>query len=279
MRFDGPLYFISSFWPRVLPISFSIFPLLLIFYSMVMARIPALLTPPNIRRKYNTHMFATILRTELDRDRNAITKAMTDAFIAAHSGGVFKGWRCSVDYALGHPLNPEALVKQRVVKDFEEHGLHHGTIVSFKKWWKVEYDDGESEDMNYKDLTRLAQPPNFDVLKYNTPPAAVDEFLNKSNGSTSMTVVGANGSVDAFRLEEQDWVFISVFLVPDSKVPIQGAYILLSDFEGSSRELTLRDLRASYPTVRTSPMDDVNKWIEQSKRLALESVIATEPAK
>ena len=68
MRFDGPLYFISSFWPRVLPISFSIFPLLLIFYSMVKARIPALLTPPNIRRKYNTHMFATILRTELDRD-------------------------------------------------------------------------------------------------------------------------------------------------------------------------------------------------------------------
>jgi len=101
------------------------------------ARIPALLTPPTIRRKYNSHMFATALRTELDRDRNAITKAMTDAFIAAHSGGVFKGWRCSVDYALGHPLNPKALINARVVKDFEEHGLHHGTIVSHAKWWKV----------------------------------------------------------------------------------------------------------------------------------------------
>ena len=149
--------------------------------------------------------------------------------------------------------------------------------MNFKKWWKVKYDDGESEDMNYIDLTKLAQPPNFDVLKYKTPPAAVEEFLQKSNGCTSMVVPGldGSGSVNTFKLEKQDWVFISVFLVPDSKVPIQGAYILQSEFEGSSRELTLRELQAAYPTVRTSPMDDVNKWVEISKELAHETSAAS----
>ena len=61
--------------------------------------------------------------------------------------------------------------------------------------------------------------------------------------------------------------FISVFLVPDSKVPIQGAYILKSEFEGSSRDLTLQELKVAYPAVRTSPMDDVNKWVALSKEL------------
>ena len=214
-------------------------------------------------------MFTTCLRVELDRDRNAITKAMADAFIAAHSGGFFKGWRCSADYALGHPLNPEALINARVVKDFEEHGLHHGTIISHAKWWKVKYDDGESEDMNYKELSKLVQPPDFSVLKYKTPPAAVDEFLQQSSGSATMTVPGVNGSANTFTLEEQEWAFISVFLVPGSKIPIQGAYILYSEFEGSCRDLTLRELAAAYPTARTSPMNDVNKWIEQSRDLAL----------
>ena len=192
---------------------------------------------------------------------------MTDAFIAAHKNGGFKGWRCSVDYALGHPLNPKALIDQPVSKLFEEHGLHHGTIISHAKWWKVKYDDGEEEDMNYRDLAKLARPPNFGLLAYKTPPAAVDEFLKKSNGSTELELPGVNGSVSTFKLEEEDWVFISVFLVPDSKVPIQGAYILKLEFEGSSRDLTLRELKAAYPTVRTSPMDDVNKWVALSKDL------------
>ena len=212
-------------------------------------------------------MFATALRTELDRDRNAITKAMTGAFIAAHTGGVFKGWRCSVDYALGHPLNPKVLIGQRVSKMFAEHGLHHGTITSYSKWWKVRYDDNEEEDMNYQELAKLARPPNFDLLAYNTPPVAVDEFLKKSGGSTTLELPGVGGSVSTFKLEEEDWVFISVFLVPDSKVPIQGAYILQSEFEGSSRDLTLRDLKAAYLTARTSPMDDANRWVALSKDL------------
>ena len=62
-------------------------------------------------------------------------------------------------------------------------------------------------------------------------------------------------------------MFISVFLVPDSKIPIQGAYILEPEFEESYRELALRELQAAHPAVRTSPMDDVNKWVEQSKDL------------
>ena len=136
--------------------------------------------------------------------KNAITKAMTEAFIAAYSGGKFKGWRCSVDYAMGYPLNPKALLGQRVAKEFDGYGLYHGTIVSHQKWWKVKYDDGEQEDMSYKDPSKLAQPPNFEVLRYKTPPAAVEEFLKRSNGSPTMTVPGVNNSVNTFRLEQQD---------------------------------------------------------------------------
>ena len=106
-------------------------------------------------------------------------------------------------------------------------------------------------------------------LNITPPPAAVDEFLKQSSGSTPMAVPGVNGSANTFTLEEQEWVFISVFLVPDSKMPIQGAYILQSEFEGSCRDLTLRELVAANPTVRTSPMDDVNKWVEQSRDLTL----------
>jgi hypothetical protein len=43
---------------------------------------------------------------------------MTEAFLAAYDGGVFKGWRCTVDYTLSHPLNPEALIGKRVAKLF-----------------------------------------------------------------------------------------------------------------------------------------------------------------
>ncbi len=96
--------------------------------------ISSLLKPPSIRRKYASHMFATSLRSQLDRDRNLITAAMTEAFIAAYEGGTFTGWRCTVaayeggtftgwrctvDFSRSHPLNPEALIGQRVAKLFD----------------------------------------------------------------------------------------------------------------------------------------------------------------
>ena len=81
-------------------------------------------------------------------------------------------------------------------------------------------------------------------------------------------VTGGSGNT-TFWLEEEEWVFISVFLVPDSKVPIQGAYILQADFEGSSRDLTLRELKEAYPTARTSPVDDVKAWVERSKEISV----------
>jgi len=69
---------------------------------------------------------------------------MTRSFLDAYPEGVFKGWKCTVDYSLGRPLNPDALIGQRVGKTFD--GVEHfGVIKSFKKWWKVVFDDGDRE--------------------------------------------------------------------------------------------------------------------------------------
>ena len=70
-----------------------------------------------------------------------------------------------------------------------------------------------------------------------------------------------------FSLESQEWTFISVFLVQDSKVPIQGAYILRSEFEVETRDLTLQQLKEAHPTVRLSPMEDIQSWIDASETL------------
>ncbi len=88
--------------------------------------IPSLLKPPFVRRKYTSHMFATSLRSQLDRDRNSIKAAITEAFRAAYEGGTFIGWRCTIDYS------PEALIGKRAAKLFDGVELS-GKIVSFKK--------------------------------------------------------------------------------------------------------------------------------------------------
>ena len=147
--------------------------------------LPSLLKPLCIRRKYMSHMFATVLRAQLDRDRNAVTMAMTEAFLAAYDGGVFKGWRCTVDYTLSHPLNPEALIGKRVAKLFD--GVEYpGTIVSFKKWWKILYEDGDSEELNYRELQKLVDPPDCSGLEYEAPAKEFDAFMRASGGRTAL---------------------------------------------------------------------------------------------
>ena len=71
---------------------------------------PALLSPPEIRKTYQAHPFATTLRLELDQTRNSKTKELTADFLATHADGVFGGHRCTIDYSRGNCKNPEALI-------------------------------------------------------------------------------------------------------------------------------------------------------------------------
>jgi hypothetical protein len=75
------------------------------------------------------------------------------------------------------------------------------------------------------------------------------------------------GEPNVFSLERLQWCFISVYLVQDSKIPIQGAYIARSLFEVEARDLTLLQLKAAYPEARLSPMEDIQYWIDKSKEL------------
>ena len=72
------------------------------------------------------------------------------------------------------------------------------------------------------------------------------------------------GEPNVFYMESQQWTFISVFLVQDSKTPIQGAYISRCKFQEQSRDLTLQELKGAYPEARLSPMEEMQAWIEKS---------------
>jgi hypothetical protein len=71
---------------------------------------------PEISRVYDAHPFANDARKALDLNRNAETRKMTRHFLETYDGGVFLGWRCTVDYTEGHPVKPGALVGQKVPK-------------------------------------------------------------------------------------------------------------------------------------------------------------------
>ena len=193
--------------------------------------LPSLMQPPCIRRKHATHMFATVLRTQLDRDRNSITTAMTEAFLAACRGGVFEGWRCTVDYSLSKPLNPDVLVGMEVTKLFDG-DEHEGKIASYsraRRWWKIHYDDGDREQLNYRELVKLVKPPDLNKSQHETPVSEFESFMRTTGGVPTLKNNNAGakpGEPEFFTLDSQEWCFITVFLVQDSKMPIQGAYIL-----------------------------------------------------
>ena len=50
---------------------------------------PTLLQPPQIRTVYEPHTFSTDLRTNLDKDRNELTRQLTRNFMEEYDGGVF----------------------------------------------------------------------------------------------------------------------------------------------------------------------------------------------
>jgi hypothetical protein len=165
---------------------------------------------------------------------------------------------------------PDALVGEMVAKMFDNTGddvLCEGTITKFSKWWTVLYSDGDTEDLNFKQLTQLDKPPCFDKLQYPTPDEACATFLKKTNGVNSlMAVKQKGGELCEFKLEEDLWTLVSVFLVQDSKRPLQGVYVAQEDFHEDMRELGLAELQNAHPNkVRLSPMEDIRHWIETTE--------------
>ena len=233
------------------------------------SRFPSLLSPPQIREVYTSHTFANEVRSSLDGDRNEATRAMTRHFLATYEGGVFLGWRATADYALGRPRNPQSLVGQRVAENFGGK-LFAGTIVSFNKWWRVEYDDGDAADLNYRQLANLATPPDFDPLEYDPSADVAIELLRSGGAAKSAFAIDKGGVPPTFNLECQTWTFISVFLGQDTKIPIQGAYCPEDDFCYGMRDMGLTELRSRYKCVEVSSMENIRSWIEASEKAQAE---------
>ena len=92
---------------------------------------PQLKKNPQIRQVCAEHPFASDVRRDLDSECNEVTREMTRHFMETYEGGVFTGWRCSYDCAMGRPLNPDILVGEDVAKVFGG-VLCEGMITNFK---------------------------------------------------------------------------------------------------------------------------------------------------
>ena len=75
---------------------------------------PLLKTPPLIRAEYAVGPNTTKYRLTLDAERNKKTRAMEKAFADSNPGCEFVGHKCLYDYGKGKPLNPTAIVGQKV---------------------------------------------------------------------------------------------------------------------------------------------------------------------
>ena len=90
-----------------------------------------------------------------------------------------------------------------------------------------------------------------------------------SDGSLRLNVIAKPGAKEPeeFTLEEAKFTLVSVFLVQESKTPLQGAYVPEDDFAHIMRRLGLKDLLRLHPCVQVSPMEDIRAWIAKSNWL------------
>ena len=227
---------------------------------------PALLTPPQIRTVYQPRAFATQLRSNLDKERNDLTRELTKAFMEQYDGGVFTGWRATRDYNLARPLNPKVLEGEKLANIFEdpetkkerEYGGHIFKYVKSSRWWRVKWNDGEVNDMTYWDLAACATPPDFSLLSYDNPAAVAMNFLEASEGSAKYTK-----GEKTFEMEGEVYVFVSVLFVSAAD-PFVGAYAGLEDFKESYREDSYEDL-SKNALVHMTPMPVIKKWLAASE--------------
>ena len=79
------------------------------------------------------------------------------------------GHKCLYDYGKGKPTNPVSILEQRVAKVFPDGILYSGVIVDYneqKRWWQISYEDGDEEQLNFRELCILDTPPDFSCFRY-----------------------------------------------------------------------------------------------------------------
>ena len=227
------------------------------------ANFPALAAPPTIRQVFQAHPFANPVRAGLETVRNACTREMTRHFCETYEGGEFTAWRANVDYSLARPSNPEAIIGQTVGRNFDE-GYFEGKVASYKKpWWKIEYNDGDKQEVTYRELCKFKKPPDFSVFRYPAPDEQAKSFLKESGGKMEFKA-GSPGKWTEFKLEGCKWTLVQVYLVGETKNPLQGAYIESDDFYFGMRDMDLATLRAKHPEARLSPIQEIVAWIDAS---------------
>ena len=218
-----------------------------------------------MRATFKKALNPTKQRTALDNERNEETARMTSEFYETFQAGIFTGWRCLYDYGRGHPTNPEALVGLPVMKDFNEHGLHRGKISHFKKpWWRVTYEDGEFEDLNFKQIANLETPPSFAQLQY-APARETSTACNDFLSTAPLKGGGISGEA-VFSLAGDTWKLISVF--QDAQSRMVGAYCPLPDYTDAMDGVSRSQLVLQYDTVEVALFSDIKLWIEASKKHA-----------
>ena len=65
--------------------------------------------------------------------------------------------------------NPVSILEQRVAKVFPDGILYSGVIVDYneqKRWWQISYEDGDEEQLNFRELCILDTPPDFSCFRY-----------------------------------------------------------------------------------------------------------------
>jgi hypothetical protein len=146
-----------------------------------------------------------------------------------------------------------------------------GSIVRYKKpkkWWNVEFDDGDASDYNYQELCAFSTPPDFSILEPFSPPEESQQLLQATTSSPSGVVAcPSNASqLKDFRLEKVDYTFISVFFLTTAE-PFVGAYIHEDDFYHNLKSLTYDELLHEKGVFFT-PMPELYKWIAHSKSMS-----------
>ena len=233
------------------------------------AKFPALAAPPTIRQVFQAHPFANPVRAGLDTDRNACTREMTRHFCETYEGGEFTAWRANVDYSLAHPTNPDAIIGNVVGRDFDD-GYFEGEVQSYKKpWWRIKYNDGDKQEVTYRELCKFKKPPNFSVFRYPTPDEQAKSFLKDSGGQT-LFKEGCPGKWTEFKLEGCKWTLVQVYLVGETKKPLHGAHVESDDFYLGMRDMDLTAPRAKHPEVRLSPIEEIVAWIGASPSKKIE---------
>jgi hypothetical protein len=208
---------------------------------------------PQIRETVEPHYNPSAFRRKLDDERNAETEELSHKFYEVYQAGVFTAWRCMYDVGRGRPTNPEALVGEEVGREFEEfpNVIFAGAIVSYdsqKRWWKVVFEDGDTADYNFRELTKFVKPPNFSSLTYEATTACA-EYL-------------AEVSVEnIFRLEGVVFKMINIYCDHCTRI-FWCAYCPLEDFCDGMEELTRNVLRTTFAEVEFATYEDVKVWVK-----------------